>query len=55
MGLFLSVISYQQLSPNLQANFTLEGASAVIGRSDASDWVLPDGDKILSGCHAELT
>ncbi|SQD77136.1 type VI secretion system-associated FHA domain protein TagH [Moritella yayanosii] len=55
MGLFLSVISYQQLSPNLQANFTLEGASAVIGRSDASDWVLPDGDKILSSRHAELT
>ena len=55
MGLFLSVISYQQLSPNLQANFTLEGASAVIGRSDANDWVLPDGDKILSSRHAELT
>jgi len=55
MGLFLSVISYQQLSPNLQANFTLEGASAVIGRSDASDWVLPDSDKILSSRHAELT
>jgi len=55
MGLFLSVISYQQLSPNLQANFTFKGASAVIGRSDASDWMLPDSDKILSSRHAEIT
>ncbi|QUM85235.1 type VI secretion system-associated FHA domain protein TagH [Moritella sp. 28] len=55
MGLLLSVISYQQLSPNLQATFKLEGASAVIGRSDSNDWVLPDCDKILSSRHAELT
>lgn len=55
MGLFLSVISYQQLSPSLQANFTLEGASAVIGRAATNDWVLPDSDKILSSRHAELT
>lgn len=55
MGLCLSVISYQQLSPSLQANFTLAGASAVIGRASSSDWVLPDSDKILSSRHAELT
>lgn len=55
MGLLLSVISYQQLSPDLQARFSLEGTSAVVGRSQASDWFLPDNEKILSSSHAELT
>jgi type VI secretion system protein ImpI len=55
MGLLLSVISYQQLSPDLQARFSLEGTSAVVGRSQASDWFLPDNEKVLSSTHAELT
>lgn len=55
MGLFLSVISYQQLSSSLQTKFTLVGAAAVIGRSDRSDWILPDSENIVSSRHAELT
>ncbi len=55
MGLFLSVISYHQLSPSLKVRFSLENNTAVIGRSPNCDWHLPDNEKILSSKHAEVT
>ncbi|MEH8017653.1 type VI secretion system-associated FHA domain protein TagH [Rheinheimera muenzenbergensis] len=52
MLLELSVLSYHRLSPRQVAVKRFDSAGGTLGRSEQSDWCLPDPERVVSGVHA---
>ncbi len=55
MTLILTVRNPERLGADAPREFRLDGNGAVIGRSSACDWSLPDPDKHISSRHCEVT
>ncbi len=53
MRVDFKIVSYHRLSPEQVSDFSVE-ESAVFGRSNASDWCLPDPEKVVSGAHLKI-
>ena len=53
MRVDFKIVSYHRLSPEQVSDFSVE-ESAVFGRSNASDWCLPDPEKVVSGSHLKI-
>ncbi|MFC3151745.1 type VI secretion system-associated FHA domain protein TagH [Litoribrevibacter euphylliae] len=54
MLLELTVVSYHRLSSRQEAVKTFDQFGGTIGRSEASDWYLPDPERVVSGTHARI-
>jgi predicted component of type VI protein secretion system len=54
MSLTLTIRNAEIVPEGVTPSFTLEGDSAVIGRSKNCDWNLPDSSNVISSRHAEL-
>lgn len=54
MLLELTVVSYHRLSPRQVAVKTFDQMGGTIGRSESSDWYLPDPERVVSGTHARI-
>ena len=55
MNIKLTVTSYQKAALGAGAVRVFDQNGGKIGRRADSDWVITDPDKILSGCHAEIS
>lgn len=53
MRVDFKIVSYHRLSPEQVSEFSVE-ENAVFGRSNASDWCLPDPEKVVSGSHLKI-
>ncbi|WP_025564936.1 type VI secretion system-associated FHA domain protein TagH [Psychromonas sp. SP041] len=53
MRVDFKIVSYHRLSPEQVSDFSVE-ENAVFGRSNASDWCLPDPEKVVSGSHLKI-
>ncbi len=54
MLLELTVVSYHRLSQRQEAVKTFSQFGGTIGRSESSDWYLPDPERVVSGTHARI-
>ncbi|GLQ31844.1 type VI secretion system-associated FHA domain protein TagH [Litoribrevibacter albus] len=54
MLLELTVVSYHRLSSRQEAIKTFDQFGGTIGRSESSDWYLPDPERVVSGTHARI-
>ena len=55
MLLELSVLSYHRLSPRQVAVKRFDASGGTLGRSEQSDWYLPDPERVVSGVHARIS
>jgi type VI secretion system protein ImpI len=54
MLLKLSIQSYHRLSPRQQVTKYFDSKGGSIGRSEETDWQLPDPERVVSGLHASI-
>mgnify|MGYP005842203905 CR=1 FL=1 len=54
MLLELSVLSYHRLSPRQVAVKRFDSTGGTLGRSEQSDWYLPDPERVVSSVHAVI-
>lgn len=52
--LVLQITSEQRDQPGIAASYTFDEKGGSIGRAADNDWVLPDPEKYVSSCHAEI-
>ncbi|WP_460858345.1 type VI secretion system-associated FHA domain protein TagH [Rheinheimera gaetbuli] len=55
MLLELSVLSYHRLSPRQVAVKRFDSSGGSLGRSEQSDWYLPDPERVVSSVHAVIS
>ena len=53
MQVDFKIVSYHRLSPEQISEFSVK-ENAVFGRSNTSDWCLPDPEKVVSGSHLKI-
>lgn len=54
MELQLSVVSYQKVSLDADATRSFRMRGGTIGRARDNDWILPDGNRVMSSHHARI-